>query len=91
MPIHSGTPPGEEDRSEASAEDARQLEELRRAVQIGVEALERGHYVEGDDADLDAFLDSLTVEALVESREQVCRGELATDEEVEAAYARFRR
>ena len=29
--------------------------------------------------------------AIEESRDQVRRGELATDEEVEAAYARFRR
>ena len=52
--------------------------------------LEQGNYVEVDDADLDAYLDSLAVEDLAEPRGQVRRGELATDEEIEAAYARFR-
>jgi antitoxin ParD1/3/4 len=41
------------------ARDARKLDELRSSIEAGVAALDRGDYTDVDDADLDAFLDSL--------------------------------
>lgn len=35
------------------------IEELRALIAAGLDALERGEFTEVDDADLDAFLDSL--------------------------------
>ena len=46
---------------QSRAEDALKLERLRRVLQAGVDALERGEYTEGADEDLDAYLDSLAV------------------------------
>lgn len=40
-------------------EDALKLEVLRRELQVGLDALERGEYTDVEDADLDAFLDGL--------------------------------
>jgi antitoxin ParD1/3/4 len=42
------------------AEDALKLERLRLAIKEGIDQIERGEYVDVDDEDLDAFLDSLT-------------------------------
>lgn len=44
------------------AEDALKLERLRRAVQIGLDDLDRGEYSVVADGDLDAFLDGLVKE-----------------------------
>ena len=41
------------------AEDRLNLERLRLAIKVGVDALERGEYTEVADEDLDAYLDSL--------------------------------
>jgi antitoxin ParD1/3/4 len=41
------------------AEDALKLEKLRMSIKAGVAALDRGDYTEVDDADLDAYMDSL--------------------------------
>lgn len=48
------------------AEDALKLERLRLAIQVGVDALERGEYSEVSDEDLDAYLDSLAEGAPVQ-------------------------
>ena len=40
-------------------EDALKLERLRAEVQIGIDALERGDYVEIEDADLEAYIEGL--------------------------------
>jgi len=48
------------------AEDALKLERLRLAIQVGVEALERGEYTEVADEELDDYLDSLTEETPAE-------------------------
>jgi antitoxin ParD1/3/4 len=42
-------------------EDALKLTVLRRQVEVGVDALERGDFVEIDDADLENFFEQLTV------------------------------
>ena len=42
-------------------EDALKLKALRQHVKAGVDALERGDFVEVDDADLEDFLEHLTV------------------------------
>lgn len=39
--------------------DALQLDVLRTQLRAGIEALDRGEFIEVDDADLDAVLDSL--------------------------------
>jgi antitoxin ParD1/3/4 len=44
-------------------EDALRLEALRRQVDAGADALERGEFIEIDDADLDAYLDGLPARA----------------------------
>ena len=41
-------------------EDALKLKALRAQVKAGVDALERGEFVEVDDADLDDYLEGLT-------------------------------
>ena len=40
-------------------EDALKLEALRRQIDAGIEALERGEFIEIDDTDLDAYLRAL--------------------------------
>jgi antitoxin ParD1/3/4 len=40
-------------------EDALKLEALRRQIDAGIDALERGESTEVDDADLDTYLDTL--------------------------------
>jgi antitoxin ParD1/3/4 len=42
-------------------EDALKLKTLRQQVKAGVDALERGDFVEVDDADLEDFLERLTL------------------------------
>jgi len=39
--------------------DALKLDRLRLSIRAGVEALDRGDYIEVEDANLDAYLDSL--------------------------------
>jgi antitoxin ParD1/3/4 len=39
--------------------DQAKLERLKTMIDEGIQALDRGEYVEVDDAELDAFLDSL--------------------------------
>lgn len=39
--------------------DARKLDRLRLSIQAGVAALDRGRYIEVEDANLDAYLDNL--------------------------------
>ena len=41
-------------------EDALKLKALRTQIKAGVDALERGEFVEIDDADLDGYLEGLT-------------------------------
>jgi len=41
-------------------EDALKLEALRVQIQAGVDALDRGDFIEIDDSDLDAYLEGLT-------------------------------
>jgi antitoxin ParD1/3/4 len=41
------------------SEDALKLERLRLSIKAGVEAIKRGEYTDVEDADLDAYLDSL--------------------------------
>ncbi len=41
-------------------EDTLKLKALRAQIKAGVDALERGAFVELDDADLDSYLDALT-------------------------------
>jgi antitoxin ParD1/3/4 len=41
-------------------EDALRLKALRAQIKAGVDALDRGDFVEVDDADLDRFLEGLT-------------------------------
>ena len=43
-------------------EDALKLKALRVQIKAGIDALERGDFVEVDDADLDKFLDTLTAD-----------------------------
>lgn len=43
------------------AQDALTLDRLRLSIKAGVAALDRGEYSEVEDADLDAYLDSLAV------------------------------
>jgi antitoxin ParD1/3/4 len=45
------------------AEDAMKLERLQLAVRAGAAALDRGDYVEVDEADLDEYLDDLAISA----------------------------
>ena len=54
--IDGGMNAGEQRR----AKDTRNLERLRLLIKQGVDAIERGDYVEVNDEDLDAFLDGLT-------------------------------
>jgi antitoxin ParD1/3/4 len=42
-------------------EDALKLKVLRQQIKAGVDALDRGDFVEVDDSELETFLDSLTV------------------------------
>ena len=42
-------------------EDALKLKALRAQIKAGVEALERGEFVEVEEADLDSYLDGLTI------------------------------
>jgi antitoxin ParD1/3/4 len=44
-------------------EDALKLKALRAQIKAGVDALDRGDFVEIDDADLDGFLEGLTAPA----------------------------
>jgi antitoxin ParD1/3/4 len=44
-------------------EDALKLKALRAQIKAGVDALERGDFVEVDDADLDGYLDGLATRA----------------------------
>ena len=44
---------------DAWQEHSAAIEELRAQIAVGLDALERGDFTEVDDADLDAFLDSL--------------------------------
>ena len=44
---------------DAGQDHSTSIEELRALIAAGLDALERGEFTEVDDADLDAFLDSL--------------------------------
>jgi antitoxin ParD1/3/4 len=44
-------------------EDALRLKALRAQIKAGIDALERGDFVEVEDADLDSYLDGLTTAA----------------------------
>jgi antitoxin ParD1/3/4 len=44
-------------------EDALKLEALRLQIEAGVDALERGEFVEIDEADLEIYLEGLTVDS----------------------------
>jgi antitoxin ParD1/3/4 len=49
-------------------EDALRLEALRWQIDAGIEALERGEFVEVDDTELDAYLDALAARSGKEAR-----------------------
>ena len=44
---------------DAGQDHSTAIEALRALIAVGLDALERGDFTEVDDADLDAFLDSL--------------------------------
>jgi hypothetical protein len=49
--------------SNGGERDALKLKALRAQIKVGVDALDRGDFVEVDDADLDDYLDGLTPHA----------------------------
>jgi antitoxin ParD1/3/4 len=49
-------------------EDALKLEALRRQIDAGIEALERGEFVEVDDTELDTYLDALAARSGKQAR-----------------------
>jgi antitoxin ParD1/3/4 len=49
-------------------EDALKLEALRRQIDAGIEAIERGEFVEVDDTKLDAYLDALAAGSRKQAR-----------------------
>jgi hypothetical protein len=50
-------------------EDALKLEGLRAQIRAGVDALDRGDFVQVDDADLDSFLERLVSSAAGDERD----------------------
>ncbi|MDD2034668.1 MULTISPECIES: type II toxin-antitoxin system ParD family antitoxin [Pseudomonas] len=52
------------------AEDAAKIEALRQATSIGIMDLDRGHFIQLNEGDLEQYLEGLSQEASVPAREK---------------------